>query len=182
MWLPNKTDDTKDKKGNPVKQWGWGIFQDDEGSLDNPTNKNYVTTASVFNWRENVRRGVTKLENKLADHNRFMGYFKQTYEEDGKEEVVPPLMVDRKIGGMDMPTEMFGVLVLYNGANTNSIPRSMVWKGKYEPDGITPKPEAIYSPVTFNKDGIREWTYWDNRNKYAELIALEMQSTWVPKE
>ena len=175
IWLPNKTDDTKDKKGNPVKQWGWGIFQDDEGPFTNGAPR-WVTTASVYNWPENVRRGVAKLEKKLADHNRFMGYFQQDYE------TLPPLDMPYLVGGYQFTVEQFGTVVLFNGADEEYIPRSEVWTGEYEADGITRKIKAFWSPVAYNVNSNGIWTYHDNRNDYAKQIGKEMMSNWIPKE
>jgi hypothetical protein len=175
VWLPNKTDDMKDKNGNPVKQWGWGIFQDDEGALDNPTNKNYVTTASVFNWQTNCIHGVNKLAQKKATHIRFMGYFQNDYE------TVPPQNVPDLFGGWQFTTEQFGTVVLFNGADEEKIPVSEYWAG-FEADGITPIIKGFRSPVAYNLNGNHQWTYHDNRNNYAERIGNELNLNWTPKE
>jgi hypothetical protein len=171
--LTNKTTDTKDDNGKPVKQWGWGISQQDKGALDNPKNTDYVTTAEMYNWRTNIGSAVKKIVASRATHNRFMGYFKATY----GNSVEPPTEMPYEIGGLTMTTEQFAVIVLYNGADKKTIPRSDVWKGNYEADGKTKKFEAIWSPVTFNPTGNGEWAFHDNKYGYAARIAAELQDT-----
>ena len=175
---PNKTDDIHyvDKKTgtNAIsRQWGWGISQIDRKAIDDPSNTVYVTTAEMYNWRTNVDSAVGKIVASQATYERFKGYFKATW----GDSVEPPQNVPYKVGGLTMTTEQFAVCILYNGADKETIPRSYVWKGKYELDGKTPKPEVIYSPVAFNPTGNGNWTFHDNVNSYAARIAAELQDT-----
>jgi len=161
--LPNKTDDLPGGK----KQWGWGMAQIDEGPFTNGATR-WVTTAEVWNWKTNSLSAARKMLEKLAVHDRFMGYFTNTFSN------VPFPPPDHTFSGVTWPAEQFAVTVLYNGAGTNAVPLSKVWTGEYNTDG-SKKEVSIRSPVVFNRHGNRKWTFYDNDNGYAARVAAEMK-------
>ena len=168
--LPNKTDDLK----NGTKQWGWGMCQIDKGALDDPKNTNYVSTAEVYNWRTNVLSAAKIFNEKLATHNKLINDFKRTYPNCGNP------IGSTNILGVTMNAERFGVTVLYNGAG--GVPASRIKTAQINPITGNNVYTNIWSPVSFNVGGNQNWSFHDNKNKYAERIAQEIQSTQTIKE
>ena len=160
----NKTADTKDKNGNPIKRYGWGIGQIDKGAITNGPGA--VTTAEVWNWRTNVLSAIKILKQKRDTYVSFTNYFRMTY----PNTYVPP---PTNHPTLPMTTEQFVVSILYNGVDEITIPKSTVWKGSKEGD--------IWSPIVFvPQKGI--WTFHDNNKKYGSLIAKELHNPTPAKE
>jgi hypothetical protein len=163
MRHPNKTDNTI-KNGVTTKQYGWGMCQLDKGP---PTNANYiVSTREVYNWLANIDGMLATLNKKRQDHVRFMGYFTNTY----AAATNPPSIT---LNNVTMSAEMFGTIVLYNGVHTNVMPRSRVVT-KQNPITGEKTYTNICSPVSFNVDNVKQWTFHDNHRDYAKKISLEL--------
>lgn len=168
-WLPNKTDDTRDKKGNPVKQYGWGIGQIDKGALTNGATR-WVTTAEVWNWRTNVLNSAAIFEEKKVNYEAMLGKIRHSYPTKWVE---PP--ATNIVNGIHMSAEQFAVTVLYNGGG--GVQQTRV--------KTNDNPEAwgyISCPLAFDstKSPANRWTFSDNSKKYADKISKELSSNPPP--
>ena len=151
-WQPNKTSDTKDEDGKPVKQYGWGIGQVDCGP---PTNMAYiVTTAQVWDWCENLRAAAKKFLTKLTEYEKMRDEIKRNYPQ------APPLPTNTTKYGVNWTTDQWAVTVLYQGGK--GVRTTTVWrKGE---------PVHLKCPLRFDPKA-NKWTFEDNGEKYAQQIA-----------
>ena len=154
----------KDYKHRPCWGYpdGWGIAQIDRSGDDPPST---ATTEEVYNWRTNVLSGSQTLKNKKAIYESHTNYFRMTE----PVKFFPP--GTHTFNGVIWPAEQYAVTVFFNGADTNTIPKSLVWKGNRNKKGEKLF-ETIYSPVKF-RPGTRTWTFHDNKNRYAYQVSKE---------
>ena len=163
-WLPNKTDDTKDKNGNTVKQYGWGIGQIDR-SRDTPPGT--VSTAEVWNWRTNVTASAQTFNTKLTEYQALLKEIKANY----PNEWVEPLATTTKYG-VTWTHEQWAVTVLYNKA-TGVKPTTIKRNGK---------PAEIRSPLRFDpkKPTGQRWSFEDNGTNYAKQVSAYLPPNVPP--
>jgi hypothetical protein len=111
-----------------------------------------------------------KLNEKQADYNRFIGYFRQDYGQQQNWSEPPAAYT---VGNTTLPAEEWGVIVLYNGAQ--GVNRS------FTPSTAQSHPNGFRSPWSFNPaNGV--WTFDDNLRNYATaLVRPELENT-VPTQ
>jgi len=161
-WTPNKTSDTKDDKGNPIKQYGWGISQIDR-SRDTPPGT--VSTAEVWNWRTNVLAGAQTFIDKRVAYTNMLRRIKERYPSQWED---PPATTVKH--GVTWTHEQWAVTVLYN--KSTGVRPTTVWKQDVNGNS-TGKDVYIECPLRFDPDqpAGQRWTFEDNVRKYAQQIA-----------
>ena len=167
---PNKTGDTKDKDGNPVKQYGWGMGQIDKGNPSLPANSNnFVTTAEVYNWKTNCLSIADTLIEKRDTYTNYLSRIKETYSKEWEE---PPATTN--LFGVTWTHEQFAVTVMYNGSSKKrGIPPTSVWgKDKNGKKVLV----DIYCPLVFHPSRLKgqRWEPRDNNRDYAQKVAKEL--------
>ena len=143
-----------DQNHNPVS-YGWGMAQ--------ITDSNWVDRTDVaWNWKTNLLAMKEIMAEKKSDHNRFIGYYRDSYEAMPTWSE-PPLSYT--LSKLTLSAEAWGVTTLYNGG------------GGLPPSSVPTHPAVFYSPWVFdpawifdpaNDDG--PWTLEQNRNNYTENV------------
>ena len=141
---------------------GWGVAQ-----IDRPINNPGVTTAEVWNWRQNIEAMQGKLVEKQTVYTRFIGYFRDSYGNQANWSEPPAA---HTIGNTTLSAEAWGVMVLYNGSG--GVPFS------FPPS----RPQGFQSPWIFNPT-TGAWTFHDNLNNYASgRVRPELENTIQTQE
>lgn len=104
-------------KGAGADNWGWGIGQIDRGQANDHT-------PEIYDWHQNVAAMNAKLNDALATYNRFVGYFRDLYQNDPTTRWFEPDTVTTNISEVAVSARMWSVLTFYNG--TGGCPRLML--------------------------------------------------------
>ena len=136
-------------KGGGADNWGWGIGQIDRGQANDHTSE-------IYDWHQNVAAMNTKLNDSLATYNRFVGYFRDLYQNDPTTQWFEPDTVTTNISDVAVSAQMWSVLTFYNG--TGGCPRLML-------AGRLRQVPLEFNPVTTN------WVLHVNSQNYVYKVV-----------
>ena len=146
-------------KGDGASNWGWGICQIDRGS-------NNWHTAEIYDWHENVAAMNATLRQKASDYERFIGYYRNAYQNDPSTQWIEPTTVSTNMNGYIVSAKMWGVMTLYNGAE--NVPRQTI-------PGVSPR---VRSPLQFNP-ATTNWIFHTNIRNYVPVVLGDRNGSEV---
>jgi hypothetical protein len=137
------------RKELPNYGWpdGWGIFQ-----IDRFREGKSTTTKETYDWNDNVRAGIDKLNKKMKDSIRIFGYFKNKWRGDSRWEEPP---ISYSYQGFNFSAIELATMVLYNGVS--GCPQSQTIND-------SGKPWTVTFPWTFDPNRSPKWFFHDNLN------------------
>lgn len=144
---------------------GWGVTQCDASSEGTPP----ITTAEVWNWHDNVGRGVSRLVDKMRHTATFFDLVQEWYPDKWEEPPSIQFTPTVTFTGREVDTIMGYNGWGHTGAHTNHLDGP----GNQKRDMLS---AFIWHPE--NPSGQR-WVYVPNMKNYVENVAAHMEAANV---